>query len=40
MAFARSVLRDFFFIEDKGFDAEAVLDFWIEKAPYFNKEIC
>jgi hypothetical protein len=34
------VMRGFLFIESAGFDSEKDLDFWIEKALYFNREIC
>ena len=40
MDFTGSVMRGFRFIESAGFDSEKKLDFWIEKALYFNKEIC
>jgi len=33
------VMRGFLFIDPDGFDTEEDLDFWIEKALYFNKEI-
>ncbi|MCA6078332.1 TfoX/Sxy family protein [Fulvivirga sedimenti] len=39
MDFTGKVMRGFFFIEPEGFDAEDDLDFWIEKALYFNREI-
>ena len=39
MDFTGKVMRGFLFIEPEGFDAEEDLDFWIEKALYFNKEI-
>ena len=40
MDFTGRVMRGFLFIESAGFDSEKDLDFWIEKALYFNKEIC
>ena len=39
MDFTGKVMRGFLFIEPEGFDAEDDLDFWIEKALYFNREI-
>ena len=39
MNFTGKVMRGFLFIDPDGFDAEDDLDFWIEKALYFNKEI-
>ena len=39
MDFTGKVMRGFLFIEPEGFDAEADLDFWIEKALYFNREL-
>ena len=39
MNFTGKVMRGFLFIEAEGFDAEADLDFWIEKAVSFNQEI-
>ena len=39
MDFTGKVMRGFLFVEPEGFDAEDDLDFWIEKALYFNKEI-
>ena len=39
MDFTGKVMRGFLFIEPEGFDSEDDLDFWIEKALYFNKEI-
>ena len=39
MDFTGKVMRGFLFIEPEGFDSENDLDFWIEKALYFNKEI-
>lgn len=39
MDFTGKVMRGFLFIEPEGFDTEDDLDFWIEKALYFNKEI-
>jgi hypothetical protein len=32
-------MRGFLFIDPDGFDADDDLDFWIEKALEFNKEI-
>ena len=40
MDFTGRVMRGFLFIESEGFDSEKDLDFWIEKALYFNREIC
>lgn len=40
MDFTGKVMRGFLFIEPKGFDTEDDLDFWIEKALHFNREIC
>ena len=40
MDFTGRVMRGFLFIESAGFDSEKDLDFWIEKALYFNREIC
>ena len=37
MNFTGKVMRGFLFIDPDGFDAEDNLDFWIEKALYFNK---
>ena len=34
-----TVMRGFLFIEPSGFDADADLDFWIEKALEFNQMI-
>lgn len=39
MDFTGRVLRGFLFIEANGFDSEKDLDFWVEKALYFNLEI-
>jgi len=39
MDFTGKVMRGFLFIEPEGFDAEEDLDFWVEKALYFNREI-
>ena len=39
MDFTGKVMRGFLFIEPEGFDAEDDLDFWIEKALYFNRKI-
>lgn len=39
MDFTGKVMRGFLFIEPEGFDSEKDLDFWIEKALYFNREI-
>ena len=39
MDFTGRVMRGFLYIDPDGFDAEDDLDFWIEKALYFNKEI-
>ena len=39
MDFTGKVMRGFLFIEPEGFDSEEDLDFWIEKALFFNKEI-
>ena len=39
MDFTGKVMRGFLFIESNGFDSEKDLDFWIDKALYFNKEI-
>ena len=39
MNFTGKVMRGFLFIEPEGFDSEKDLDFWIEKALYFNIEI-
>ena len=39
MDFTGKVMRGFLFIEPEGFDAEVDLDFWIEKALYFNREL-
>ena len=36
MNFTGSVMRGFLFIDPDGFDSEADLDFWIEKALEFN----
>ena len=39
MDFTGKVMGGFLYIEPEGFDAENDLDFWIEKALYFNSEI-
>lgn len=39
MDFTGRVMRGFLFIDAEGFDAEADLDFWVEKALHFNKLI-
>ena len=39
MDFTGRVMRGFLFIDSEGFDSEADLDFWIEKALYFNRQI-
>jgi hypothetical protein len=39
MDFTGKVMRGFLFIDPEGFDAEEDLDFWIEKALRFNKQI-
>ena len=39
MNFTGRVMRGFLFIEAEGFDSDNDLDFWIEKAVSFNKEI-
>ena len=39
MDFTGTVMRGFLFIEPSGFDADADLDFWIEKALEFNQMI-
>jgi TfoX/Sxy family transcriptional regulator of competence genes len=39
MDFTGTVMRGFLFIESSGFDADADLDFWIEKALEFNQMI-
>ena len=39
MNFTGKVMRGFLFIDSTGFDAEEDLDFWIEKALEFNREI-
>ncbi|WP_159948250.1 TfoX/Sxy family protein [Polaribacter septentrionalilitoris] len=39
MNFTGKVMRGFLFIDPDGFDADDDLDFWIEKALYFNREI-
>ena len=39
MDFTGRVMRGFLFIEPEGFDSEDDLNFWIEKALYFNQEI-
>lgn len=40
MNFTGKVMRGFLFIDPEGFDSEKDLDFWIEKALYFNRAIC
>ena len=40
MDFTGKSMRGFLFIDPDGFDNEDDLDFWIEKALYFNKQIC
>ena len=39
MNFTGKVMRGFLFIEPEGFDSDNDLDFWIEKALEFNREI-
>ena len=39
MNFTGKVMRGFLFIEPEGFDTDNDLDFWIEKALEFNREI-
>ena len=39
MDFTGKVMRGFLFIDPDGFDTEDDLDFWIEKALFFNMEI-
>mgnify|MGYP000029412758 CR=1 FL=1 len=39
MDFTGKEMRGFLFIDSEGFDAEADLDFWIERALEFNKMI-
>ncbi len=39
MNFTGKVMRGFLFIDSNGFDSEKDLDFWIEKALEFNREI-
>ena len=39
MNFTGKVMRGFLFIDPDGFDTEEDLDFWIEKALFFNAEI-
>ena len=39
MDFTGRVMRGFLFVESAGFDSEKDIDFWIEKALYFNREI-
>ena len=39
MDFTGRVMRGFFFIDAKGFDLEEDLDFWIEKALFFNSQL-
>ena len=38
MDFTGKVMRGFLFIEPEGFDLDNDLDFWLEKALYFNRE--
>ena len=39
MDFTGKVMRGFLFIDPEGFDTEEDLEFWIEKALYFNRKI-
>lgn len=39
MDFTGKVMRGFLFIDPEGFDQDDDLDFWVEKALEFNKEI-
>ena len=39
MDFTGKVMRGFLFIDPDGFDAEADLDFWVEKALFFNAKL-
>ena len=39
MDFTGKVMRGFLFIDPEGFDTDDDLDFWIEKALEFNKEL-
>ncbi len=39
MDFTGKVMRGFLFIDPEGFDFDDDLDFWIEKALEFNKEL-
>jgi len=39
MNFTGKVMRGFLFIDPEGFDSEKDLDFWIDKALYFNRMI-
>jgi hypothetical protein len=39
MDFTGNVMRGFLFIDPDGFETEDDLDFWIEKALQFNKQI-
>jgi len=39
MDFTGKVMRGFLFIDPEGFDTEEDLDFWIEKALHFNKQV-
>ena len=39
MDFTGKVMRGFLYIDPDGFDTEDDLDFWIEKALHFNKQI-
>lgn len=39
MDFTGKVMRGFLFIDPEGFDSEVDLDFWVEKALEFNKQL-
>ena len=39
MDFTGKVMRGFLFIDPAGFDNENDLDFWVDKALYFNSQI-
>ena len=39
MNFTGKVMRGFLFIQPEGFDSEDDLEFWIDKAIQFNKEV-
>lgn len=39
MDFTGKVMRGFLFIDPEGFDAEEDLDFWVNKALEFNREL-